>query len=342
MRGRTLGLAAASVALVTAACAQPHLAAQPDITITASSISQFQPGSTQTRFGSLDFVGGLKLASSDVRFSGLSSFRFTAGRSHFLVVTDTGYWVTGDLRRDPQGRPAGIDDARLFPILDTHGQPAKRKRDADAEALAVVGDKAFVAFESDARIEAFDYPLDPAESRPQPVKLPVPRGELRRNKGLEMLAAAPSGSRLHGSLVTVSEHSIDSDGNLFAAIFDADHSSVFKVRRDENWDVTDGAFLPDGDLLLLERRFTGILSGIGMRIRRVDGRTIQPGALVDGPIIMQADLGQEIDNMEGLEVSVGDDGKTYLTLISDDNGNFFQRTLLLEFRLADDRSPATN
>ena len=64
-------------------------------------------------------------------------------------------------------------------------------------------------------------------------------------------------------------------------------------------------------------------------------RGLAPGAVVDGPSIFDADLGQEIDNMEGLSVHRNAEGETILTLISDDNFLPFQRTLLLQFTLAE-------
>ncbi len=57
--------------------------------------------------------------------------------------------------------------------------------------------------------------------------------------------------------------------------------------------------------------------------------------MVDGPIIFEADLGFEIDNMEGLSVHRSAAGETVLTLISDDNFSIIQRTLLLQFTLAE-------
>jgi hypothetical protein len=55
--------------------------------------------------------------------------------------------------------------------------------------------------------------------------------------------------------------------------------------------------------------------------------------MLDGDVLIEADLGFEIDNMEGLAVHQ-DGGQTILTLISDDNFSFIQRTILLEFALA--------
>ena len=103
------------------------------------------------------------------------------------------------------------------------------------------------------------------------------------------------------------------------------------MTRHGGFDITDLAFLPDGDMLLLERWYR-TLRGVGLRIRRVPAASLKPGALLDGPTLIQADLGQEIDNMEGLAVHQ-EGSKTVLTLISDDNFSFLQRTVMLEFEL---------
>jgi hypothetical protein len=49
---------------------------------------------------------------------------------------------------------------------------------------------------------------------------------------------------------------------------------------------------------------------------------------------MEADLGDEIDNMEGLSVHRTPEGEIVLTLISEDNFLAVQHTLLLQFTLA--------
>jgi hypothetical protein len=104
------------------------------------------------------------------------------------------------------------------------------------------------------------------------------------------------------------------------------------VVRSSSYDVTDLAFLPDGDLLLLERRFA-LLGGLGCRLRRMAGAAIAPGAQVDGEIVYESDGSHRIDNMEGLAVH-REGRETIVTLISDNNFNrSLQRTLLLEFAL---------
>ena len=68
-----------------------------------------------------------------------------------------------------------------------------------------------------------------------------------------------------------------------------------------------------------------------MRIRRVPLSTVRPGALIEGRELIFADMGSQIDNMEGLAVHRTPAGETVLTLISDDNFSAIQRTVLLQF-----------
>ena len=63
--------------------------------------------------------------------------------------------------------------------------------------------------------------------------------------------------------------------------------------------------------------------------------SIKPGALVDGTELFFADMGYQIDNMEGLSVHRDAAGALVLTIISDDNFSPLQRTLLLQFSLGE-------
>ena len=104
------------------------------------------------------------------------------------------------------------------------------------------------------------------------------------------------------------------------------------MKRSADYDISDAALLPAGDLLLLERRFDWS-TGLGVRMRRIALADVSAGALVDGAALLEADHRYEIDNMEGLSVHRGAGGETILTMISDDNFSIIQRSLLLQFAL---------
>ena len=74
--------------------------------------------------------------------------------------------------------------------------------------------------------------------------------------GFETVVYSDPAGALKGARVVVSEKSLDKDGNIFAAIVEGPAKGVFAVKRVGEFDITDGAFLPDGDLLLLERAFS--------------------------------------------------------------------------------------
>jgi hypothetical protein len=160
----------------------------------------------------------------------------------------------------------------------------------------------------------------------------IPARELRGNRGFETVAYSRSEGPLGGALVIVSEKSLDTAGNIFGAVLDGPKKGVFTVRRSDGFDVSDGTFLPDGDLVLLERSFT-MASGLRLRLRRIAEKDIASGALLDGPVLMQADMSYQIDNMEGIDAWTRADGQVMVSLISDDNHSILQRNLYLEFAL---------
>lgn len=316
----------------TAPLAAAEHAQQRLIEVRSAPITNFRIGSSETRFGALEFIGGFTMRADDKDFGQLSGLRFLVPGQEFIGVADIGFWFFGLIARDERGVPLGVRNFRLQPMVDGAGRIIADKRDKDAEAITLKGDRASVAFERNARIT--EYRLDPhGMGKPlRDLDFVVPRRELRNNAGFEALATAPQTGHLQGARIAITERSIDEDGNIFAAILEGPHKGQFKVLRTDDFDVTDASFLPDGHLLLLERRFSPLM-GVAIRLRRIDGGTIIKGALVDGETLMQADLAYQIDNMEAMDVWQRDDGATILSMMSDNNQSILQRTLYLEFRL---------
>lgn len=305
--------------------------AQDAVRVTAKPISQFKPGSDQTVFGPLEFIGGIEFSSNDSRVQSLSSIRFRPDGTSFVSVLDTGEWLTGQIRRDASGRLSGLSDVAVSPILMRDGR-AGSKSASDAEGLALRGGEAFVSFEQQHRVDAYPDPGFEASKPSRNVNFLIPPHELRRNAGIETLVASPPSSLFQGGLVVITESSRDKAGNLLAATVDGPLKGQFTVVRHDPYDATDGTFLPNGDLLLLERRFS-FMGGMGMRIRRIKGADIRPGAVVDGEVLIDVGADHAIDNMEGIDVVAGPDGSPHLIVVSDDNGIFLQRNVMLEFRL---------
>jgi hypothetical protein len=300
------------------------------IAVSARRIAAFEPrNSEKRRFGALQFRGGLVLSSGHPRFGGFSGLaRLKDGRD-LVAVSDRGYWLTAKVA-SAGDRLSGLEEVEMAAILGASGRPLMRSGLFDTESLCIADGAAFVGIERKHEIARFDWARDGVEARARPVPVPPALKRLPRNRGLEALGVVPAGAS-RGALVTIAERSGKEDEPTIGANLGGPRPGLFTVARPGGYDITDLAFLPSGDMLLLERWYKP-LRGVGMRIRRIAGREIAPGALLDGPTLIEADLGNEIDNMEGLSVHL-ENGRTVLTLISDDNFSFLQRTLLLEFEL---------
>lgn len=285
-----------------------------------------------TRFGDLQFRSGLILTSSWRGFGGLSALRFDARGERFVAISDKGAWFTG--RIVMRGREmTGLADVETAPMLGPDGQPLTARRWFDTESMAVDGGTVFIGIERANQILKFDFGRDGVRAFGQPQTLPPNLRKLPFNRGLESLVILRNG-RFAGALLAISERGLDPQGNIIGALIGGPKPGALGVRRTNDYDISDAALLPSGDLLLLERKFAW-LGGVGIRIRRISLGSIAPGAVLDGPSIFDADLGHEIDNLEGLDVHVTTEGDTVLTMISDDNFSMLQRTLLLQFTLVE-------
>jgi hypothetical protein len=221
----------------------------------------------------------------------------------------------------------------MAPILAADGRPITASGIYDTEALAGDGDTLYVGVERVHRVLRFDFGRAGVAAHGERVPLPADVAALPPNKGLEALAYAGAGHPLAGTLIAISERGLDRAGNIRGWLVDGPTPGAFTVLRRDDFDVSDSALLPSGDLVLLERRFTWT-TGVAVRLRRIAAAAIRPGAVVDGEVLMFADMGYQIDNFEGLGVHRNAAGDVVLTLVSDDNFSAIQRTLLLQFRLA--------
>ena len=329
---RVLAQAATQPPARSAAIDQHSVTAPASIEVKARPIPSFDPRDrSHVRFGSLEYRSGLVLTSSFPGFGGLSAIHLDAKGERFISLSDKGSWFTGRILYS--GREMiGLDEVEAAPLLGPDGRPITARGWFDSESLALDGSLAYVGLERVNQVLRFDLSNGFTRARGEVVPMPPAVRKLPNNKGLEALVVVPKGLPLAGTLIAMSERGLDHDGNLVAFLVNGPSPGQFSVHRTQDFDISDAVLLPSGDLLVLERKFS-LLSGVGIRIRRIPLDSIAPGAVVDGPAIFNADLGLEIDNMEGIDAHVTAEGDTVLTMISDDNFSPIQRTLLLQFTL---------
>jgi hypothetical protein len=306
------------------------------IEIAAVPIDAFDPRApAQVRFGALEFRGGMTLTSPHRDFGGVSAIRVGADGAQFVALTDKAHWLTGRIVYDAERRPRHIADAVLAPMLGPDGRTLAARGWYDTESIAQDGGTLYVGIERVNRIVRFDFGRFGVLARAEPIPVPPGVAKLPNNKGLEAMEAVPKGQPLAGTMIAISERGLDERGDIRAFLIGGPDPGEFSVKRSDDFDISDCVLLPSGDLLLLERRFF-VWSGVAMRIRRVPQAAIVPGATVDGPTLILADMAYQIDNMEGLSVHRNAQGEIILTLVSDDNFSLLQRTILLQFRLVEE------
>jgi hypothetical protein len=289
------------------------------------------------QFGRLRFRGGLVLTSPAKEFGGYSALALAPDGRRFVALSDEGTWLLGDIAYDGT-RPKGLINTRLGPLVGVKGRALHSKRDLDAESLALLEGTlgqgiVLIGFERNHRIGRFPIGPQGIGAPTGYLKLPPEARRMRSNSGLEALVV-PKGGPHKDAVIAFAEQLLDERRNHTGWIWPQGEPRRLSLVNIGDFDITDAAALPDGGLLVLERFFR-LTEGVKMRLRLIKPADLRPGALLDGEVLLEADGGYEIDNMEGLAVHQDTRGETVLTLISDDNFNsFLQRTLLLQFELA--------
>jgi hypothetical protein len=258
----------------------------------------------------------------DEQFGGFSGIEISADGSHFTALSDRASIRWGSIQRDAEGRIRSMETAGRAMLHDSAGKPLKPGWQGDSEGLAIAEDGTiWVSFEGLTRVARYDTPDSPARPLPRPPEFKA----MQRNSSLEALAILPD-----GTLLTLPERS----GQLTRPFpvwrwRNGKWDQPFSIPRSGDWLAVGADVGPDGRFYLLERDFRGLL-GFRSRVRRFDltehGVTNEKVLLESRPL--------QYDNLEG--ISVWDDGSGIrLTLISDDNFNWFQRTELVEYRVTE-------
>jgi hypothetical protein len=333
------GLLAAggTAALLVVASLEPRLARAEDETVTAVPISTFMSAGVGERVQGLIWHGGLELRGTTDMFGGLSGLGFTSDDGRLVMVSDRGRFISGQLIYDEAQRPLSLIGVTIEPIQNSRGAALPRPFARDAEAIAVIvrdGEAAAVrvGFENLTRVADFDLVEGRPDGAAREVTIPEWLTDTRTNRTLEAVCIAPDASPIAGSTLLLTEGILDDDGLHSAWLLGRNDRGPLSYRSSDDTDPTDCAFLPNGDLLVLERG-TALVS-FHMKLKRVRAADVKPGAHMEGELLLESS-GSDIDNMEAVAVHAAPDGSTRIALVSDNNFNDWERSLLLEFSLPD-------
>ena len=307
--------------------------------IPANKIDRFQGKQIGKPVGKgLIWRGGLHLLREIKNFGGLSDLTFTSDEGHLAIVTDKGHFISAQLLYDKKGAPKAIEGAKIERLRNSKGVklPTVFSRDPEAVDTVYRDGKPVavrVGFEHLTRVADFSIGAD---NRPggaaREYTIPNWLTRQRHNGSIEALCIAPPASPVAGSTLIIAENVRDDKNNNKAWLSGKRDGGNLKFKADGSYKPTACQFTPEGDLLVLSRDF-GIF-GFTMKLWFVGKEDVRAGTIMNGQVILEAS-GGDIDNMEGLTTHIDANGKTVISILSDDNFRGWERTLLLQFELAE-------
>lgn len=317
---RLLPLAGAALlagCAATATVAPPAAVVEAGWTATAASTRPVGLGLTggAVLHEGVEFAGGIELvAAADSPLHSLSDLKLLDDED-FLSIADNGELVRGRLRLGRDGRLVGLEGLAARRLTRPDGQPVVERSERDAEGLAVLtGGDLLIAFERDHRILNYGPARRPTG---RPTSVVRPDFAFANNDGMEGLSArADGGWRVAG----------ESGG-----VWDCRPTGCAVVGAPPERPLQDGDYRitgmdrdPRGDgYFVIQRSFSPPIDARA-RVRRMAA----DGAF--GPVLVELKLPGTTDNFEGI-AAVARDGVIRLYILSDDNNEPVQRTLLLAF-----------
>lgn len=299
-----------------------------DPTITLIPLELNPENPKQKKVGRLLFQNAWELTSVNPNFGGISALnRLEDGR--FIGVSDAGTLIGFGLKGDDTA-----DRPFLAPLPGATGEELTF-RDKDSEAIAYDADSGrfWVAYEFRNAVRRFSRSFARTERFVQPPLMQ----KWSANSGPEAIVRLKD-----GRFIIFSEGYDLPDGSYEAILFSGDPtldgsaSASFGYNPPDGYKVTDAVQLPDGNLLILHRRIS-FPAGFTVKLGILDPNSIIANERISSEEIASLAPPLLVDNLEGITLSE-EDGKTIIWMISDNNFNIFQRTILMKFALIESRN----
>ena len=265
----------------------------------------------------LRLIGAWKLSGDHRAFGGFSGLVVRDGR--LMASSDAGWWLDARIWRD--GDELTLRNVRMARMQGADGR-TYTKEEGDAEGLALTATGLAVSFERDHRVMWLG-----ADGRMGRTIKSAGFARQRENRGIEALVPLADG------LLGIGEETWAAEGPVFR-VSATGGVAERRLPRIGMHAIVGGDLGPDGRLYLVLRDYIPLL-GASVRLMRY-ALDDQGWPIADSAELLAA-FGRTsgIDNMEAVSVERGADGALLLWLISDDNFNPLQRTLLTLLELAE-------
>lgn len=274
------------------------------------------------RVGALTYLGGWELRSDNSRFGGISGMvALPDGR--FLALSDA-----GTLIGFTPGRAGKMADSFIAALPGVSEDSDYRDFDSEGMTRDPDSGRIWISYEARHAIRRMPASL----SRIDGVKRLAFAKNWRANGGVETLVRLAD-----GRFLIISETHSRPDGSHSAYLFSGDPVETgsrvmpFGYRAPNGYRPTDAALLPDGRILILNRRIA-FPDGFSAKLTLVDPAMIKEDAAVQPQRLAALAAPLLVDNMEALAVTQ-QDGRLIVWMLSDNNFSAMQRSLLLKFAL---------
>lgn len=277
----------------------------------------------RVKLGGLTFLGGVYLTGPKPAFGGFSAMTVEGDR--FTLLSDGGNIVSFRMGRDWQVREPRFAELSSGPGRGWH----KSERDSESLARDPATGQLWVGFERANQI----WRYAPGFARVEAHAAPPVMAAWSDNGGPESMVRLRDGS----FIVLAESEKGDAEGTRRGLWFAGDpadkrqRSFAFSYRPPQGFKPTDIAELPDGRLVVLNRK-ASLREGFTAVVAIVERSAVQPKRIAVGREIARFAAPVVHDNFEA--VAVTREGRdTILWIASDDNQWRLQRSLLLKFRL---------
>ena len=268
----------------------------------------------------LEQVGFLNIDRKEKDYGGFSGLVISNEGTEALVVTDKSFFFVLELRRDENDGLTGYSVIRKGRILSSKGEHLNG-RNTDSESIVIdENNNYYISFESNHRIMMHSEVGGKGVFVP---KHPMFR-KLSVNKGIEALAVDTD-----NRLIAIPEKPPLGISDIPIFRLQNDKWEIIKyVKINDNFLVTDAEILPEGLLLILERKFSWT-QGFKTRFRLISLDKFDNTE----PITVFTSTANQFDNLEGVALWRDKKGEMRILTVSDDNFHPLQQSEIREFFL---------
>ena len=268
----------------------------------------------------LEQVGFLNIDRNEKNYGGFSGLVIQDKGSEALILTDKSFFFVLKLQRNDDDILTGYSVIRKGRILSSKGEHLNG-RNTDSESIVIDEiDNYYISFESNHRIMM--------HTRVEGKGVFIPKHPMFRklsvNKGIEALAIDNE-----DRLIAIPEK--PPLGMSDIPIFRLQNNKweiVKYVKIKDDFLVTDAEFLPQGLLLILERKFSWT-QGFKTRFRLISLDNFGNKK----PITVFTSTANQFDNLEGMALWKDKNGEIRILTVSDDNFHPLQQSEIREFFL---------